>query len=73
MLREIEMAKNLESIWKPNMNREQYQKKFKLHHSKIEPRLDLASAFKSVTHTSQESIPELQACQIELNKRMRRF
>lgn len=55
------------------MNREQYQKKFKLHHSKTEPRHDLASAVKSTTYTPQESIPELQAFQIELNKRMRRL
>ena len=55
------------------MNREQYQKKFKLHHSKIEPRLDLASAVELVSHQVQESIPKLLGSQIELKRKMRRF
>jgi hypothetical protein len=50
------------------MNREQYQKKFKLHQSRNGERLDLTFADKLVTHSSQKSLPEMQATQKETKK-----
>jgi hypothetical protein len=53
------------------MNREQYQKKFKLHQSKIEQRLDLAFADKLVTYSLQKSFPEMHSTQTEFKKKLK--
>ena len=51
------------------MNRDQYQKKFNLHHSKIEQRLNWASEVVLVKHPPQENIPKIHASQIDLKKK----
>jgi hypothetical protein len=53
------------------MNREQYQKKFELHQSKIEKRPDLTFADKLVTHSLQKSFPEMHPTQTEFKKKLK--